>query len=75
MTKPSDDPRCAFNWRHPDYKHDIDWKELNKSAMYSKSQAKVVNDKRKQGKELSINLPYSEKSKHMIGDPYHFKIK
>lgn len=73
--KPSDDPRCPFNWRHPEYKHDIDWTELNRAAMYSKSQAKVVNDKRKQGRELSINMPYSEKSKHQIVDPYLFKIK
>lgn len=73
--KPSDDPRCAFNWRHPDYKHDIDISDLNRAALYSKSQAKVVNDKRKQNRELSINMPYSEKSTHTIADPYHFKIK
>jgi len=72
---PSDDPRSPFNWRHPEWKSPIDWSDLQRHARYSQAQTNVVNRARKKNRELSINLPYSEKSAHPIGDPYKFRIK
>ena len=50
MSKPSDDPRCPFNWRHPDYVPIIDWSDLVKADKYSASSSKIVNDQRGKGK-------------------------
>ena len=71
MTKRSDNPLSPFNknWQCP-----IDWTELNKAATYSKSQSTVVNNARKQGKELSLGVPVSEKSALLAGDPRRFHV-
>lgn len=50
--KPSDDPRCPFNWRHPEYKHFIDWSDLVRADKYSASSSKVVNEQRGKGKAV-----------------------
>ncbi len=71
MTKRSDNPLSPFN---PAYKSPIDWTELNKAATYSKSQSKVVNNARAQGRELSLGVPVSEKSALLAGDPRRFHV-
>jgi len=71
MTKRSDNPLSPFNknWQCP-----IDWTELNKAATYSKSQSKVVNNARAQGRELSLGVPVSERSALLAGDPRRFHV-
>ena len=71
MAKRSDNPLSPFN---PAYKSPIDWTELNKAATYSKSQSKVVNNARAQGRELSLGVPVSEKAALLAGDPRHFHV-
>jgi hypothetical protein len=71
MAKRSDNPLSPFNknWRCP-----IDWTELNKAAAYSSSQSKVVNNARKQGREISLGVPVSEKAAALVGDPRRFHV-
>jgi hypothetical protein len=75
MTKPSDDPRCAFNWRHPEYKHDIDWSDMIQAAKYSSASSKIVNDQRGKGKAVgTIHGISKTQGMQRILDPRHFHI-
>lgn len=56
--KPSDNPLSPFN---PNYKSDIDWSGFRKSHVTSEAVSKVVNDKRKQGKEMGTIHGISKK--------------
>jgi len=71
MTKRSDNPLSPFNknWKSP-----ITWEDMNKGQAYSKSQTKVVNDMRAQGREISLGVPVSAKSALLVGDPRRFHV-
>ena len=71
MSKRSDNPLSPFNenWKSP-----ITWADMNKGQAYSKSQTKVVNDMRAQGREISLGVPVSAKSALLVGDPRRFHV-
>jgi hypothetical protein len=75
MTKPSDDPRCPFNWRHPDYVPVIDWSDMVSAAKYSAASSKTVNEQRGKGKATgTIHGISKEQGMRRALDPRHFHI-
>lgn len=72
--KPSDDPRCPFNWRHPDYVPVIDWSDMVSAAKYSASSSKTVNDMRATGRDNATVYGMSKKPLTSIKNPRHFHI-
>lgn len=70
--KRSDNPLSPFNenWVCP-----IRWADLNKAAVYSSSQSKVVNESRGRGKELAVSVPFSTKGEHTVADPRVFFVQ
>lgn len=73
--KPSDDPRCPFNWRHPDYKHFIDWSDMVAAAKNSATSSRIVNDQRGKGKNVGTlhGISKTNGMKRLV-DPKHFYI-
>lgn len=69
--KPSDNPLSPFN---PNFKSGINWSDMNRAAVYSKNQSKVVNDNRKIGREISISVPISAKAAHNMKCPKKFTV-
>lgn len=70
--KPSDNPLSPFN---KNYKCPIDWSDMHKAAAQSEKQSRVVNQYRKQGKEISISTPISGKSAHLLQRPQKLYVK
>lgn len=59
----------------PNYKSQIDWTPLRRSAEGSKHSSRAINEKRLQGIEPSIPNNFSEKPKHMEQNPKKFAVK
>lgn len=72
--KPSDDPRCPFNWRHPDYKFTVDWTPLVMQTKYSAASTAVVNEARKKGKDIGTVTALSNKPTFALLSPKNFHV-
>ena len=69
--KPSDNPLSPFN---PNFKSDIDWSSFRKNHKTSEAITKVVNDRRKQGKEVGTIHGISKKPAKGSIDPKKFYV-
>lgn len=75
MAKPSDDPRCPFNWRHPDYVPTVDWSDMVMAAKYSAASSKTVNDQREKGNAVGTIHGISKSGgMRRLLDPRHFHV-